>query len=286
MKKNLLPAIIVFLCFCSCRNDVDISNIPYEPKIVVEGSIENGSFATVLLSVSAPVTGVLDTVSLLNHVIRSAKVTVSNKDTFEYLYLRTNREKIPPYEYRGKVVKGEAGENYSLKIEYDGNVITAETYIPVPVELDDIWFRTISETDTVGYIGISFKNTSNEFYRLATSPFSVKNVFTPCLYGNIDSRQYSQNEQVEFELNRGPTIYPENNFSTYFSETDTLRIKFSTQTQSAYEFWCSYQNELLNAQNPLFPAFSSLKSNISGGIGIWSGYGSNVYIVNLADVKR
>ena len=274
--------IISLFCLISCSSEVDVSELLYEPKVVVEGSIENGDYASVLLSVSAPIIGVQDTVNLLQHAIRSAKVTVSNDEISEVLYLRSNRNRIPPYEYRGKVIRGEVGKQYSLKIEYGGNTITSTTYIPEPVDLDDIWFKRRNVNDTLGYIGVSFKNISSEYYRLATSPFSIRDVFTPCLYGNIDSREYERNGQINIELNRGPTVYPKSSFSTFYNVSDTIRIKFSTQPKATYDYWVSYQNEVLNSQNPIFPAFTNLATNISGGIGIWSGYGSRQYVVVLS----
>ena len=274
------------LCLFSCDTDVDVSNIPYEPKIVIEGSIENGDYASVLISVTAPVTGVLDTVSLLNHTVRNAKVTVSSADTFEVLYLRSNRDRLPPYEYRGKLIKGEIGKHYSLKVEYDGKIITSTTYIPAPVALDNIWFKQRSENDSLGYIGVSFKNESTEYYQLATSSFWDRDIFTPCLLGNIDSRKYEPGAQINIELYKGPNIYSKFDFNTSFHISDVIRIKFSTQPKAAYDYWVSYQKEVLNSQNPIYPAFSSLTTNISGGIGIWSGYGSQQYIVILSKIEK
>lgn len=285
MKKRFL-FILFILSILSCQREADVSNIPYIPKIVVEGRIEEGGYASVLLSLSAPITGIKDTVSLLTHAIRSAKVTVSNGDTSELLYLRSNSNKIPPYEYRGKLIKGETEKKYFLNIEYDGNIITSETHIPASVDLDDIWFKRKKITETIGYIGVSFKNESKEYYQLASSPFSIKDVFTPCLYGNIDSRKYNKGEKIDIELKKGPTIYPKNDFTTFYNISDTIRIRLSTQPKEAYDFWNSYQNEILNAQNPIYPTFSSLKSNISGGIGIWSGYGSSEYIVILSEIEK
>ena len=179
MRKNIIYILSIFLFSCSA--EVDVSNIPYEPKIVVEGSIENGEYASVFLSLSAPVTGVQDTVSLLQHAIRSAKVTVFDDESSESETLRlvSNRNRIPPYEYRGRTITGKIGKNYTLTIEYDGKIITSTTCIPEPVALDEIWFKRRKENDTLGYIGVSFKNKSTEYYRLATSPYWVSGVFTP-----------------------------------------------------------------------------------------------------------
>jgi len=57
-------------------------------------------------------------------------------------------------------------------------------------------------------------------------------------------------------------------------------MKFRTMPKHGYDFWNSWQNEVVNGQNPIFPATVSLQSNIQGGIGIWCGYGSYSYRIN------
>ena len=285
MKKEIALFFILGLLL-SCTGNDDAMDIPYLPKIVVEGRIENGNYASVLLSVSAPITGTQDTISLSQYAIRSAKITISDGDASEVLFLRSNQSRIPPYEYIGRVIRGEVGKTYSLTVESRGNIITALTYIPEPVPLDDIWFKRRSENDTTGYIGVSFKNTSSDFYQFSTSSYSQRDAFTPCLYGSINSRIYPQNEQIEIYISKGPSIYPDSNFKTYYNVSDTIRVKFSTQPKHAYDFWVSFQDEIINGKNPVYPAFSNLKSNVSGGIGIWSGYGSTQGIVVLSNIEK
>jgi hypothetical protein len=41
-----------------------------------------------------------------------------------------------------------------------------------------------------------------------------------------------------------------------------------------YEFWNSFQDEVLNTGNPFASSVTVIKSNILGdGLGIWGGYG-------------
>lgn len=269
----LLPAFLLL----ACDKEASVEFGTYEPKIVVEGSIENGRYASVLLSESASMNGPKDTASLLNQVIRSAKVTVSDGENSEILILTVNKSKIPPYEYAGTQIRGEAGKTYYLTIECRGKTITAQTYIPKPVPLENISFRKEAGKDSIGYIYINFRNTSDDYYRVSTQDMSTQTSLVPCLYGNMDNKFYPKDELISIQINKGPTIFPYTDFRTYFMTGSMMRIKFSTQPKAAYDFWNSYQNEVLNAQNPIFPANESLKSNINGGIGIWSGYGSYTY---------
>ena len=287
MKSYIYILLTIFL-LVSCNDKSDIDFVVYEPKIVVEGYIENEAYSSVLLSVSASMTGPKDTLNLLNHVIKSAKVTVSDGDVSEILILQTNNNKIPPYEYRGSLLRGEVGKTYSLKIEYDGKIITSTTYIPQPVALDSIWFKKAFPEDTIGYINVKFKNTSTDYYQISTCKYPNETIFTPCLYGNIDPKIYPKNADVSMQINKGPVLFPKPSYITYFKLSDETLIKFSTQTKEGYLFWTSFQNEVLNTQNPIFPANSNLVSNIEGGnaIGIWSGIGSNVYLLTHGKISE
>lgn len=284
--KKYIPLSLLLLLFCfACENKLDMNQLVYEPKVVVEGYIENGKYPRVLLSVSASITGPLDTLSLLSHAIKSAKVTVSDGIDKEVLLLQTNKNTIPPYEYVGTKLKGEVGKTYELTVEYQNKIITSTTYIPQPVELDDVWFVRNTPVDTIGYIHVSFKNTSREYYQVATQTYEEK-IYTPCLFGNIDSRLYNSDEQVSMQINKGPILYPEKSYLTSFNINSSVKVRFSTQSGASYKFWNSYQNEVLNAQNPIYPANTSLASNVKGGIGIWCGLGSYEYDIVLAEIEK
>lgn len=279
MKTIIYILFFTFICILtSCNEEVDF--VAYEPQFVVEGRIENGEYASVLLSMSASFTESMDTTNLLNHAVRNAKVTISDGTNSEILLLKTNYQKIPPYEYVTTDMKGEVGKYYSLTIQYYEKTITATTYIPQPVEMDSLWFKKKSETDRTGYIHIQFKNLSDHNYQVSTQGIPDEKIFIPCLYGNIDRRLYSKDEIISMQINKGPVIFPETSYTTYFPDSIPIKVKLSTQTQESYEFWTSYQNEILNSQNPIFPATNKLKSNINGGVGIWAGYGSSVRIIS------
>ena len=271
---------LALLNLFSCSEENAVAYAEYLPKIAVEGWIENGSTATVMLSLSASFNHELDTTYLLQQVIKSAKVSVSNGEQTELLILGVDNRYLPPYVYYGNTIKGEIGKSYTLKIEYDNQILSAETYIPEPVALEDYWFVKDSSMDNAGHIHIKFKNTSDLFYQVATR-VDYENAFTPCLYGNFSSKQFEKDESVSIQINKGPILYPEVNFETFFSLWDVVDLKFRTQPKQAYDFWTSWQNEVLNAQNPIFPANTNLKSNIKGGIGIWCGYGTSNYQIEI-----
>ncbi|MDH8700728.1 hypothetical protein M2138_000059 [Dysgonomonadaceae bacterium PH5-43] len=268
---KFLTVFLFPLLLCGCDGDLEITAADYEPKVVVEGWIENDAYAQVLLTLSASFEQQLDTAVLYKNIIKSARVSVSDGVETEVLALEANYNYLPPYVYYGSRIKGEVGKTYSLTVEYKNRIITASTYIPQPVRVDSCWFVKELPSDTTGYVHIRFTNVADAYYQVSTMVVGSENIFTPCLYGNYVSTQFSGGS-VELQLNKGITIIPETVYNTYFPVNKTVMVRLRTQPKEAYDFWTSWQNELINAQNPIFPAYTSLKSNVNGGIGIWSGY--------------
>ena len=283
MKYTLffLSLVTVMFFLSSCNNeDKIIGYVDYEPRIVVEGSIENGEPATVTLSWSAPFDQKMDTAFLLDHVIRSAKVSVGDGEKTEILTLGSNWDYMPPYIYYGTEIKGEIGKSYCLTVEYQNKILRSETYIPEPTLLQDYAFVKENPSNTTGYLRITFKNTSDLYYQVATRIEGKENVYTPCLYGNFRAAQFGKDETVSLQISKALILYPEVKIATYFVEGDIIFMKFRTLPKHGYDFWCSWQNEVINGQNPIFPSTTRLVSNIQGGIGLWCGYGTCTYRIN------
>jgi len=277
MKKYIL--FLFALIALSCSKD-DFSEQSNESKIVVEGWIEEGDYPQVLLSSSIPVADAIDSTNVLNHVIRSAKITISDGLNSEVLKVKNDKNRIPPFVYFGTTLKGEAGKEYSLKIEYLDRVVEAVTSIPQSVELKSAEYIKKTATDTVGYIFVKFDDPVNEknYYQLATKIDKEESLFTPAFYGNLDDKNFTA-PSVSIQINRGLLLFSKKKFTPYFADGDLIHVKLRTQNKDALDFWNSWQNEIVNSKNPIYPSNTSLKSNIKGGIGIWAGYGQSTIIV-------
>ncbi|MDL2323478.1 DUF4249 domain-containing protein [Bacteroidales bacterium OttesenSCG-928-A17] len=282
MRKRLLIGLysLLIVSLIGCDEETAIAYVDYEPKIVIEGYIENEAPARVLLTKSAAFSHALDSIYLLKHVIQSAKVSVSNGQESEILTLGVDQNYFPPYVYSGEKIKGEPGKTYHLRIEYDEKVITATTVIPESiVQINDCW---ATEQDAQnGSLNVNFYNTGDTdlYYQTATRIVQTEKSFTICLYGNFPSGNFLSGELVPMTLNRGLNV---NHSSDYFSEFcrgDVVEIRLRTMYQDSYDFWVSWENEILNAMNPIFPAHTNLNSNIKSpdAIGIWAGYGTSYY---------
>lgn len=283
MKKYIL--FLFVLIAVSCSKD-DFSEQSNESKIVVEGWIEEGDYAQVLLSSSIPVADAIDSTNVLNHVIRSAKITISDGQTSEVLRVTNDKNRIPPFVYFGSTLKGEAGKQYSLKIEYLDRVIEAVTSIPPSVELKSAEYIKKAPTDTIGYIFVKFDDPVNQknYYQIATKIDKEEPIFTPAFYGNLDDVNFTA-PSISMQINRGLLLFSKTRFTPYFKDGDLIHVKLRTQNKDALDFWNGWQNEIVNNKNPIYPSNTSLKSNIKGGIGIWAGYGQSTIIVRTPPKK-
>jgi hypothetical protein len=272
--------LIVLIQFVSCNRDNFSKEIPIESKIVVEGWIEEGDFPKVILMRSIPVNTVIDSSTVLNQVIRAAKVTVSDGIQEEILKLKTSPGSIPPVVYYGSSIIGEAGKTYTLKVSYLNNEIEATTSIPKSVPIISAKYVKNNPNDTIGYVNIAFEDPLNEknYYNIATRLYQQDSIFTPALYGNLDDVNF-KSSSVSLQINRGVALYPKTKFQPYFVDGNTIFVKLRTTDKVVFDFWNGWQNEIINGRNPIFPSSTSLKSNIKGGLGIWAGYGQSTFIV-------
>ena len=278
--KNLILSFFVVLI--SCTNEDISKQISVESKIVVEGSIEEGGFAKVLLSRSVPIGVAVDSTTILNYVIRSAKVTVSDGEKEEVLKVKNDNNTIPPFVYFGSEIIGEAGKTYSLKIEYLNRIITAKTTIPFSVTILSADYIKDNPTDKKGNILIKFNDPINEknFYQVQTK-LNKDLIYIPAIYGNLNDANFVD-PAISFQILRGKTFSFEDysGYKPYFEDGDVISVKLRTMNKAGFDFWNDWQNEIINGQSPIFPNTTSLRSNIEGGVGLWEGYGQNTILVN------
>ena len=266
---------IILLAFPSCQRD-DFVIKDGESKIVVEGWIEEGEVARVLLSRSIPMNEMVDSSSFLKYTIRSAMVIVSDDNDSDTLRLTSASKYLPPYLYVGNKITGQQGKKYKLTIRYLNQSLTAESVIPPLVPIKKVEYTHKNPNDTIGNLTVEFTDPADRqnYYQIATRVEGVDEIFVPCLYGNYNSRNFVSPD-VRLQISRGITIFPKTNFEAHYYDGDRIFIRLRTMPKEGFDFWNIWQNEIVNVQNAVFPANSSLKSNINGGIGIWCGYGQS-----------
>jgi hypothetical protein len=273
MKKSIL--LITILAFFSCQKE-EYAFDEGKSQIVVEGWIDEGDVARVILSRSSPLSEMIDSSNFLKYAIRSAMLIVSDDTGSDTLRLTSAAQHIPPFLYVGEKIIGKAGGKYHLSIKHLGQTITAETVIPPSVPINKVRYTRQNPADTIGNLTVEFTHPAGQqnYYQIATLLDGFDKTFIPCLYGNYNSRNFVSPE-VSIQVTRGITIFPVTNFDACFKDGDHIHVRLRTMSKEGFDFWNVWQYELVNAQNAIFPANRSLKGNINGGVGIWCGYGQH-----------
>lgn len=263
-------------------NDEPYLNVPLpEDMIVVDGWIENGQFAKVLLTRNSPYFASIDSASIRSLVLTWAKVTVSDGINTEILTLRKDENYFPPYIFEGNEIIGVTGRTYSIKAEYGGKTVTATTTIPEIVPLDTAFFYLESGSDSLGSIYLEFTDPPDvkNYYRILTKRSGEDTRYYSSMVMCMDDMYFS-GQKFGFSVRRGPESFISSYGNEYFRMGDTVSIKFCTIDNAHFDFWNSFQDETFNASNPFASSLSTIRSNIEGdGLGIWGGYG--VFLVNL-----
>jgi hypothetical protein len=278
MKSNII--FLLLLLLVSCKKDVE----KYQPKFIVEGSIEQDGYAFVTLTHNLPFYAPIDSAQLDKVVIRYAKVTVSNGAETEVLTGYYDKNTFPYFYYKGSSLRGEAGKKYHLEISYAGLNFSADTEIPNPVSLDSLWFEPKPENKAQLCLKFTDNPNQKNYYKLYTKGIGQVN-YIRTLLSNQDDK-YFNGKQITLQVNRGAANNTTNKWDPYFNLGDSVSVKFATIPKVGFDFWSAHQNEIVNASNPLMSSTTALPGNIVGqATGIWCGYGT-VYYSALANPRN
>jgi hypothetical protein len=271
----IFPVIIV----TACSKELDIQIPEPESKLVVEGWIEQGKPARVLLTQSVPFFSSLDSAALMEIPVTHARVTLITETEHEILTLIPNVSFFPPYVYNSTEIKGSVNTRYRLEVEYRGEKLAASTTIPDPAFLDSIWYVAEPGYDSLGRIWIQFTDNplTVDYYKILTQTVGQDKRYIPTRDISTFSDRYFSGETIKFGLLRGMGTILELGEDQLFRLGDTVNIKFCTMDEAHYTFWNSVQSMIISSSNPYAASFETVQSNVLGGYGVWGGYGSSYY---------
>jgi hypothetical protein len=279
MRKLIALVSFVLLCF-SCQPDLDYSIRGFTEKIIVEGSIGNGEYPRVYLSLNVPLWQQLDSALILEKVIRTAKVSVSDGEKSEILTSRWDKGHFPPYVYRGTEMKGEEGKNYFLKVEYSGYTLHAKTTIPKITRVMGFSTKPSAINDSLRHLSTTVLVDSSEFtgFRLFSKKLKDGEFFeTPTVYNANFNLSGLQQFEIKPNPKEGSASFDE---QQYFLKGDSTIVKIC----SIDSFSTVFFEELLLKSGFRIDVFISesqgLKTNVSSpGFGIWYGYDVQNHLV-------
>ena len=290
MKKIYLLPILCLLFLASCEEDIKLDIAEGAKKMVIEGNIENGKVAEVVITRNSPLFSAID---LSNIVIFDAQAYVSNGIITDTLELDTLFTTANPFVYRGKNILGQVGQIYYLTVIADGKTYTAQTTIPNLVALDSVWWKPQPPEDTLGFAWANLSEpigTGNAYKWFSKLPtkivvdngnFAILNRRYLAPTGSTFDDKFIDGKSFEFAYNKAfdPT---ETSFATtdddaydgYYKKTDTVYIKFCTIDYATSKFYGTYEQALQSNGNP-FASPATIIGNINGGaLGVWAGFGA------------
>lgn len=219
-------------------------------------------------------------------MINWGKVTISDGEKDVVLTGKKNDDYFPPYIYTTTKLRGEAGKSYSIKVEYSQRTVTAVTTIPEPVELEYLNVSKNGDSED-GYVitaGLRDNPSSKDYYKVFTKVIGRDSTYAPSFMGLIDDEILSEPVE-EFVINNSRSNLREDN-DILFKGDDIVMIRFCTLDETSWMYWNDFDEVSSLSTNPFFPVTSKIRSNISGGLGYWAGYGSTYYKVSISDYAR
>lgn len=288
---KLFSAVIILL-FVSCEKVIELVPDSLPPKIVVDGTIENGQPPAVFLTRSLDFFNRLTPSMLSESFVRNAQVTVSDGvrsvNLKEYpvpiaagvIYVYTIDTTNP-----ASILFGELNKSYKLTIKADGETYEANTTIPpLAKTIDSLWWQPApNNPDTNRVILLS---------RLIDPPgrgnyiryFTARNdsAFLPGLNSVFDDDivdGITYNIQVFRGQNRNQVV--DNDEFGFFRLGDRVRVKLTNIDRATFDFWRTWEQNQQNVGNPFSVPIKVLSNISNNGLGIWGGYAAQVERIDI-----
>ncbi len=281
LKVLLITCIYLFLSGCEKNVTVDIPDS--ETQFVVEGYIETGKNPILVISRTLPFSGTINTSTVFLQTVTGARVIVDDGTVTDTL------DQIPGYGiYTSTRMIGAEKKTYHLRIEAEGKVLTASTYIPAAIALDSVWFKVRGTLDSLGFAWghLTDPDTLGNNYRWFAQRINkytygddlgkMKDSILIAPNGSVFEDKFINGKSFDLGYQRGSTPNSnkeddQNDERFYYKIGDTIVVKFCTLDRAHFEFWRTEETQVSNNGNP-FASPAPVTSNIEGGLGIWGGY--------------
>lgn len=306
---KLLPLALLLLVLASCEKDitVDLPDVP--EQLVVEGTIEPGRPPFVILTRTQPFFSPTDMNSIADMFVSGATVTVTgNGETWtldqvcssllnpSLIAAAAEATGLSPvllasaniciYTSMDPTRVGVTGRTYRLDISAEGKTLSAVSTIPVPVPLDSAWFKLALQNpddDSLGFawaritdpdtMGNGYRWMAQRINHRANGQVKDPNYISPL--GSTNNDKYINGLAFNFSEGRGQQFFagnPEdsNEEQGYFKVGDTIAVKFLSIGRTEYDFYSSYDTNV-GSLGDIFSTPANVKSNITGGLGVWAG---------------
>lgn len=277
-----LPLTLLAWLSLQCEGDVMIEA---EPQIVVEGTIDHGGYPVVIVTLTLPISTEEHSLNdLKDHIVRWAKVSISDGERTEILTGRYHEGYFPPYIYTSSTMRGEAGRTYTLTVDYREHHATATTTIPAPAVPDSIVMLPITDADTLCPDATLRPLYYQPYVHLHDDP-ATTNYYAAFTRTGLTQRQYllSQFSIIDDASMQAESVIPlyrghrsnGGKYQRYFIYGEEVGVKVAAIDAVSYGILKAYQDNMI-FNFPLFmQSTRNLTTNIHGGMGYWIGCGAS-----------
>ena len=293
---KLIISSLLLLAVTSCTKEVQIDIPGYKDQLVIDGSIETGQPAIVLLSKTNNVYSATNFQAYLDGFVSGATVIISNGTETDTL-TEICSDNLPPgteeiaaaffglpvdvlinlhlCAYISFGMIGEVGKTYTLRVINNGSEYTAATNIYNPTPLDSLYWKPEGSFTDRGFswVKLSDPSQSGDSYAWQVKLAGMTNfsrTFNPFFndkFFNGQTFDFAYENPMSFD---DPNADPA--YRGYYKLGDTVIVKFSKIGRKEYNFFEKKYNQMYSGGNP-FATPTNVPSNINGGaLGIWVGY--------------
>ena len=294
--------VAALLTLQSCEEAYIPDTNQIDQQYVVEGYIENGANALptyVLVTRSIPYISSIGPDLFSTLFVKGAMVTVNDGEK-EVQLTQLCTADLPPdirklaletlgfnpdstmidlcvYVDLTNQITKKVGQKYDLKVEVDGNVMTASTTIPPFAPLFDFrWDDPPGEpSDSLARLWTKIADPDGpNFYRYLTAENDGRLI--PPFQSTTDD-VFFEGKEFEFPISKAETRDGDFDPESFglFSRGDSITIKWCTLDKEHFDFW-NTRDFASNSGGP-FSSYTRIKTNIKGGLGIWGGYSVGTY---------
>ena len=287
---------IVFASLWSCTKEVQIDIPGYKEQLVVDGRIETGQPAIVLLSKSSNVYSSTNYESYLNSFVDDAIVVLSNGTQTDTL-TKICTDDLPPgleqvaagifgipaeilvnlhlCAYVSMNMLGEVGKTYTMQISHQGKQYQASSKILNPTAADSLYWKPEGNFTDRGFSWVQLSDpaaTSDSYLwevkYLQDVQFSK--TFNPYFndkFFNGLTFEFTYENPMSFNDPNGNDAY-----RGYYQLGDTIVVKLSKIGGKEYNYFEKKYNQIYSGGSP-FAVPTNIPTNIEGGaLGVWVAY--------------
>lgn len=280
----------------SCSKEVQIDIPGYKEQLVVDGRIETGQPAIVLLSKSNNVYTSANYQTYLNSFVDDAIVLISNGTQTDTLSQICTDDLPPGLEdvaaavfgipaemlvnlhlcaYVSLNMVGEVGKTYSLEIQHQGKTYNAASTILNPTPLDSVFWKPEGNFTDRGFswARLSDPAATADAYLWEVKylqDFQFSKTFNPYYndkFFNGITFDFAYENPMSFQDTNVNDAY-----RGYYKLNDTIVIKSSKLGIKEYNYFEKKYNQIFSGGSP-FAVPTNIPTNIQGGaLGIWVAY--------------